>query len=148
MPAYTKHLNLIKPDEPEFFNINTWNANMNTLDEAYAIIEGEVVDLEATVDAEGNQVIIPHKSGIYYVEVNAPTTLYYPSYSIIHYMLAFDTEVYDVKWKKTIPSAKNIIWDAGEEPTWEASSVYEVSILHGHAIAYKRNNNIPNGVDE
>jgi len=148
MPKYTKHLNLIKPDEPEFFNINTWNANMNILDEAYAIIEGDVVELEAVTDEEGNAIYPILQSGIYHISVKSPVVINFPSYSIIHVVLAFDTTVYDVTWKKSIADAKNIIWDDGAEPQWEASSVYEVSILHGHAIAYKRNNNIPNEKDE
>lgn len=147
MPNYTKHLNLIKPDEPEFFNINTWNANMNILDEAYTIIKDNIIELEPTVDEEGNQTYITQHSGYYYIPVNAPVTINFPSYSIIHVILAFDTTVYDVSWKKSIATAKNIIWDDGAEPAWEASTVYEVSILEGHAIVYKRNNNIPNETD-
>lgn len=145
--AYTKHLNLIKPGEEEYFNINSWNANMNILDEAFAISNNKIVELESTTDDDGNQIYMATQSGIYYVAVLSPTILYYPSYSIVHYMIAFRENVYDIQWKKTIASASNIIWDDGEEPEWEPNSVYEVSILHGHAIAYKRNNNIPNEVD-
>ena len=145
---YTKHLNLLKPDSQEYFNINTWNANMNILDEAYAIIENEVLELEGIVDGDGNTTYNIPQSGLYHISVKSPVTIHFPSYALIHVVLAFDTTVYDVTWKKSIATANNIIWDDGTEPTWEASCVYEVSVMHGHAIAYKRNNMTPNGVDE
>lgn len=150
MPGYTKNLNLIKPYDSNYFNINTWNANMNILDEAFSLSEGKVAEVEAEEDPDDPSktiYVLPY-AGLYFISVTQDTTITFPSYDLIHVVLAFDTTVHNVVWKKSEASASNIIWDNGSEPVWEASKVYEVSILHGHAIAYKRQNMTPNANDE
>lgn len=154
MGRYSDNLGLELPFERENFNINTWNANMRKLDEAYALLKngGETrpisadlvqydntnsglaaTNLQLAMDEIASENI---DTDIYEIEVTEDMTINIATYAHIYIVLKFGDTVHNITWTKSLPG-KDFHWEGGQ-PTFQANSTYELSFLYLDCCWFKR----------
>lgn len=156
MPKYTSNLGLAMPYGDEYFNINSWNANMRILDEAYALLiddSGEARTVNAAsisydptssgLSATNVQSAIDiisqtGESPIRHITVDQNMTIEVPSSGHLYVVLAFGQTLYNVTFTQSDPnSGKSITWQGGQ-PSFGANNVYELSFLDLDCRWFKR----------
>lgn len=157
MPRLSKNLGLFLPEGHEYFNINTWNTNMQKLDAAYALLrdgsglgqsidarlvlyDNNLSDLDATnvQDAIDELAQRSPSSTAYFIDVTENMTITVATYAHAYFVLSFGPTVYNVTFVQSIPdSGKQFTWEGGE-PYFEPNSVYELSFLHLDCKWFKR----------
>ena len=157
MSRETQNLHLFLPDENELFNITTWNQNMQTLDEAYALLtdpSGSPTSVPAnmiTYDNSATEIISQNLQGAvdevvsrnidgntYEVYVDQDMTLTIATWAHIYLILHFSDTVYNVTFVQSLPdSGINFIWEGGH-PSFQPNSTYELSFLRLDCMWFKR----------
>lgn len=143
------YLNLILPKGSKFWNYDTWNTNMNILDEKYLDIkERKDFSLKASeitysntkskLSAEDVQNAIDEvnikstgnpKDSITFIDVNSDLVLPVENEAHTYYVLSFGATVHNITFQKTDSSEGVIIYQNGE-PTFKPNKTYELSFLY------------------
>lgn len=151
MPKYTKNLGLSLPLGEEYFNINSWNANMRILDEAFALISdesGETSPLNAlsvgydsstsqigatNVQDALDRIATQSNENLLLISVTEPKTIDVPAEGHLYVVLAFGATMYNVTFNTT----GTVKWESGV-PSFAANNVYELSFLNNNCRWFKR----------
>lgn len=161
MANYTTNLNLKLPRGSKYWNLDTWNRNMEILDNAVVDLQHIIIEnLTAShipvsnewLDADNMQDAVDELKGksasLRYINVTEDCDVIIPSETHSYVVLTFGSTVYNVRFVKTEPTTRDFIWMNGL-PNFEPNSSYEISFLRLSAIWYKRRwNQFPFYVNE
>lgn len=152
MSQHTQNLNLILPLGSKYWNLDTWNENMEILDEAFLDIQHDI-DLRLTAQntslspinyinstnmQSGTDELYSKSSSLRFIEVDENMTIQIPAEAHSYLILTFGETVYDVHFVKTpLDSTRQFVW-LNNQPTFEANSTYEISFLYLGGIWIKR----------
>ena len=157
MPRETQNLHLFLPNENELFNITTWNQNMQTLDEAYALLtdpSGSPTSVPANMISYDNSVsgmtatnlqsAVDELAGrtidgnTYEIYVDQDMQLTIATWAHIYIILHFSDTVYNVTFVQSLPdSGIDFVWEGGT-PNFQSNSTYELSFLRLDCMWFKR----------
>ena len=157
MPRETQNLHLFLPNENELFNITTWNQNMQTLDEAYALLtdpSGSPTSVPANMISYDNSVsgmtatnlqsAVDELAGrtmdgnTYEIYVDQDMQLTIATWAHIYIILHFSDTVYNVTFVQSLPdSGIDFVWEGGI-PNFQSNSTYELSFLRLDCMWFKR----------
>ena len=157
MSRETQNLHLFLPDENEFFNITTWNQNMQTLDEAYALLtdpSGSPTSVPASMISYDNtdsgltasnlqgavdEIVGRSMDGdTYEIYVDQDMQLTIATWAHIYLILHFSDTVYNVTFVQSLPdSGIDFVWEGGR-PNFQSNSTYELSFLRLDCMWFKR----------
>lgn len=157
MSRETLNLHLTLPDEREYFNIVTWNKNMQTLDEAYALLtdpSGSPTSVPANMISYDNSVsgmtatnlqsAVDELAGrtmdgnTYEIYVDQDMQLTIATWAHIYIILHFSDTVYNVTFVQSLPdSGIDFVWEGGA-PNFQSNSTYELSFLRLDCMWFKR----------
>ena len=155
MPRYSTNLGLTLPEPQEYFNINTWNSNMRTLDEAYALLKDDsgqskpiAADL-VTYDDTTSQLGAGNVQGAidkltlrgidsntYFIDVTQDMEITIATWAHIYVVLKFGNTVHNVTFKKSMDGL-DFVWEDGQ-PIWTANTTFELSFLRLDCRWFKR----------
>lgn len=157
MSRETQNLHLHLPDENEFFNITIWNQNMQTLDEAYALLtdpSGTPTSVPAnmiTYDNSESGLTSQNLQGAvdeisasaidgdtYEIYVDQDMQITIATWAHIYLILHFSDTVYNVTFVQSLPdSGIDFRWEGGY-PSFQSNSTYELSFLRLDCMWFKR----------
>lgn len=157
MSRETQNLHLYLPDENERFNIATWNANMQTLDEAYALLtdpSGTATSVPANMisydNSESGLTATNLQSAVdelvgrsmdgdtYEIYVDQDMQITIATWAHIYLILHFSDTVYNVTFVQSLPdSGIDFVWEGGR-PNFQSNSTYELSFLRLDCMWFKR----------
>lgn len=157
MSKETQNLHLHLPDENEFFNITIWNQNMQTLDEAYALLtdpSGTPTSVPAnmiTYDNSESGLTSQNLQGAvdelvgrnmdgdtYEIYVDQDMQITIATWAHIYLILHFSDAVYNVTFIQSLPdSGIDFVWEGGR-PNFQSNSTYELSFLRLDCMWFKR----------
>lgn len=152
----THNIGLNLPDENEYFNIAVWNANMQTLDEAYALLtdpSGTATSVPANMisydnsssglEATNLQTAVDELVGrnmdgdTYEIYVDQDMTITIATWAHIYLILHFSDTVYNVTFVQSMPGTIDFVWEGGR-PNFQSNSTYELSFLRLDCMWFKR----------
>lgn len=151
MANYSDFLHLKLPLGSKNWNLDTWNGNMKILDDGYLDLQEVIIShlgadeltvfsqqLESDNVQDAITEIMTHYSSLRYFNVTDDMRILIPAEGHSYLVLTFGETVPEVVLDKfPSDSEREISWVNGE-PTFEANSTYEISLLKLSGIWYKR----------
>lgn len=154
MPRFTDNLSLILPRGSKYWNLETWNKNMEILDKAQKDLQ-HLVEVSMTADnvsydntftpeiiATNVQDAIPEiksKSNVLdYRTITSDTTITVPSEAHAYYVLTFGDNVPRVEFVKDNPQSEQVFLWMNGMPEFHSNKTYEISFLKLCCIWYER----------
>ena len=155
MPRFTDNLSLILPRGSKYWNLDTWNKNMEILKKAaeelgemeQVVLSADNISYDNTLTpqitsttVQGAIPEIKSKSNVLdYRTITSDTTITVPSEAHAYYILTFGDNVPRVDFVKDNPQSEQVFLWMNGMPEFHSNKTYEISFLKLCCIWYERN---------